>query len=125
METPRRQDVRRDCRPDPAAGRHDQKLAGKNVQDPANRLGRHGQGYQPMNAMTCEQVQEQLDLLAAGECDPPARAEIEQHLRTCPACAATYAESQRLMATLDRHWSEAGIERIRQRIETEKRPVRR
>ena len=44
---------------------------------------------------------------------------------TCPACAATYAESQRLMATLDRHWSEAGIERIRQRIETEERPVRR
>ena len=78
-----------------------------------------------MNAMTCEQAREQIDLLAAGECDPPTRAAVEQHLSGCAACAADYAESHRLLALLDQHWSEAGIERLRRRIDAEARPVRR
>jgi hypothetical protein len=76
-----------------------------------------------MNAMTCEEVQEQLDLLAAGECDPPTKDALEQHLGTCPACSASYALSQHLLGLLDLHWNEQGIERLRQRIEQQARPA--
>ena len=77
-----------------------------------------------MNALTCAEVHEQLDLLAAGACDPPIRAAVEAHLRDCPSCAADYATSQRLQGLLDLHWSQAGVERLRQRIEQNARPQR-
>jgi hypothetical protein len=76
-----------------------------------------------MNAMTCEEVQEQLDLLAAGECDPPTKDALEQHLGVCPACSASYAQSQRLLGLLDLHWNDQGVERLRQRIEQQARPA--
>ncbi len=75
-----------------------------------------------MNAMTCEEVQEQLDLLAAGECDPPTKDALEQHLGACSACSASYAQSQRLFGLLDLHWNDQGVERLRQRIEQQARP---
>lgn len=78
-----------------------------------------------MNAMTCAQVQEQLDLLAADECDAPSRAALESHLRGCPACAAKYAQSQRLLGLLALHWNEQGLERLQQRIGQQARPPRR
>ena len=78
-----------------------------------------------MNTMTCDQVQEQLDWLAAGECDPPSRAALESHMRICPACAAKYEESRRLLGLLDLHWNEQAIERLRQRIDQQGRPPRR
>jgi hypothetical protein len=77
-----------------------------------------------MNPMTCEAVQEQLDLLAAGACDPPTRAAIEQHLSRCLDCTARYAESQHLVGLLDLHWNQAALERLRQRVEQEVRPPR-
>jgi hypothetical protein len=77
-----------------------------------------------MNALTCAEVQEQLDLLAAGACDPPTRDAIECHLGDCPTCAASYAESRCLLGLLDRHWSESAVERLRRRIEQEARPRR-
>jgi hypothetical protein len=71
-----------------------------------------------MNAMTCQQVEEQLDLLAAGECDRPTRRAVEQHLDSCAACSASYAESRRLQGMLDLHWNEAEqLERLRGRID--------
>src|SRR5438105_1219339 len=70
-----------------------------------------------MNALTCEEVQQQLDLLAAGECDPTAREALEHHLQHCPTCAAGYAESQRLLGMVDLHWNQRGLERLRQRID--------
>jgi hypothetical protein len=76
-----------------------------------------------MNAMTCEEVQEQLDLLAAGECDPPTKDALEQHLGACPACSASYAQSQRLLGLLDLHWNDQAVERLRQRIEQQARPA--
>jgi anti-sigma factor RsiW len=76
-----------------------------------------------MNAMTCEEVQDQLDLLAAGECDPPTKDALEQHLGACPACSASYAQSQRLLGLLDIHWNDRGVERLRQRIEQQARPA--
>jgi hypothetical protein len=74
-----------------------------------------------MNAMTCHDVAEQLDLLAAGECDSPTRQAVERHLEQCPACAARYAESQRLQGLLELTWNEAGLARLRERIEQEDR----
>jgi len=74
-----------------------------------------------MNAMTCQQVEEQLDLLAAGACDPPVRAALETHLAQCPTCAAHYAESQRTLGLLDLHFQPDGLERLQQRIEEEAR----
>ena len=70
-----------------------------------------------MNAITCQEVQEQLDLLAAGECDRPTQEALESHLQQCQACAATYAESRRVLGLLDLHLRQDGLERLQQRIE--------
>jgi hypothetical protein len=78
-----------------------------------------------MIAMTCHEAQEQLDLLAAGECDRPTQQAIERHLATCRSCAASYAESQRLLGLLELHWNTAGPQRLRERIEHEARRPRR
>jgi hypothetical protein len=78
-----------------------------------------------MNALTCAEVQEQLDLLAADECDPPTRAAIEAHVRQCSTCAAGYAESQRVQGLLGLYWNQSGVDRLRQRVEQETRPTRR
>jgi hypothetical protein len=77
-----------------------------------------------MNAMTCHDVEEQLDLLAADECDRPMRSAVERHLQECASCAARYAESQQLRGLLDLHWDAAGPERVRRRIEREERRAR-
>jgi hypothetical protein len=77
-----------------------------------------------MNAMTCEQVEQQLDLLAAGECDLPTRRALERHLEDCAACSASYRESQLLQGMLDLHWNEASrLQRLHERIEEADRPV--
>jgi hypothetical protein len=79
-----------------------------------------------MNVLTCEQVEEQLDLLAAGECDRPTRRAVEQHLESCAACSASYAESQRLQGMLNLHWNEAEQrERLRRRIVEEEQRTQR
>src|SRR5207248_1141874 len=96
-ETSRRQNVRGDRRRDGPAGRNDQELAGTNVQDSAQGFGRYGS----MNAMTCAEVEEQLDLLAADACDAPMRETLEGHLRDCPTCAAKFSQSKRLQGLLD------------------------
>jgi predicted anti-sigma-YlaC factor YlaD len=77
-----------------------------------------------MKAMTCAEVQEQLDLLAAGACDSATRTAIERHMRECPACAARRAESERLVGLLDLQWNQAAVERLQQRIEAAARPQR-
>jgi hypothetical protein len=78
-----------------------------------------------MSAMICADVQEQLDFLAAGVCDPATRAALEQHLHACPECAGRFAESQRLLGMLDLHWNQAAMACLRQRIEQQARPRRR
>jgi hypothetical protein len=74
-----------------------------------------------MNAKSCQDVEEQLDLLAAGECDQATRLAVERHLGGCPACAARYAESQKLLGLLDLCWDERRSARLRERIEQEER----
>jgi anti-sigma factor RsiW len=78
-----------------------------------------------MNALTCHDVEQQLDLLAADECDRPTRSAVEQHLEACPACAARYTESRRLIGLLDLHWDAAGPEHVRRRIERGERQAQR
>src|SRR2546430_9866638 len=79
-----------------------------------------------MNAMACQQVEEQLDLLAAGECDRSTRRAVEQHLEGCAACSASYAESRRLQGMLDLHWNEAEqLDRLRRRLDEADREARR
>jgi hypothetical protein len=78
-----------------------------------------------MNPMTCEQVQEQLDLLAAGACDQPTAAAVEEHLRGCPTCAAACATSRRLVGLLDLRWNEKRTAQLRRRIDNEARRARR
>jgi hypothetical protein len=75
--------------------------------------------------MTCAEVEDQLDLLAAGECDPPTRQAVESHLEHCVRCAVSLAASQRLMALLDLHWNSAGKQRLHARIEAEERKAQR
>jgi hypothetical protein len=74
-----------------------------------------------MNVMSCHDVEEQLDLLAAGECDRATRLAVEGHLGGCPTCAASYAESQRLLGLLNLNWNEGGSARLRENIEREER----
>jgi hypothetical protein len=78
-----------------------------------------------MNAITCQQVEEHLDLLAAHECDRPTRRAVEQHLETCAACAASYAASEWLQGLLELHWNEADrLERLHRRLDEADRQTR-
>jgi hypothetical protein len=74
-----------------------------------------------MNAMTCPQVQEQLDLLAADACDPSTRQALEDHLKQCPECTSQFQESRRLLTLLDLHWNQDAVERLHERIEQQAR----
>jgi hypothetical protein len=74
-----------------------------------------------MSTLTCAEVEGQLDLLAAGECDQLTQQRLERHLEHCAACAARHAQSQRLIGLLDLHAPKAGLRRLRQRIEEEER----
>ena len=79
-----------------------------------------------MNAMTCQEVEEHLDLLAAHECERPTRRAVEQHLETCPSCAASYAESQRLQGLLELHRNEADrLQRLHRRLDEADRQIQR
>src|SRR5438876_3119009 len=74
-----------------------------------------------MKALTCAEVEEYLDLLAAGECAADTRLAVENHLEQCPACAASYADSRRLMGLLTLQLDTAGQRRLRERIEHDQR----
>src|ERR1051326_2368346 len=72
-----------------------------------------------MSDWTCTEVEEQLDLLAVGECDVQARALVEQHVASGSGCAAKYAESRRWMGLLSLQLDTAGPLRLRRRLERE------
>jgi hypothetical protein len=78
-----------------------------------------------MSPLTCPEVEEQIDLYAAGECDAPARSEVERHLADCPSCARRCDEARRLIVLLDLHGRQAeGLRRLQARIAEETRPRR-
>ena len=79
-----------------------------------------------MSPLTCDEVEAQLDLYAAGEGDAAGRAAIQRHLAGCAACARTYREAQQLTGLLDLHFQEPErLRRLHARLDTEeRRPLR-
>jgi hypothetical protein len=74
--------------------------------------------------LTCEQVEDQLDLYAAKECDLPTRVAIDAHVARCPACAAGLEVSRQLLGLLDLRADEpARLERLREKIDAEAAPL--
>jgi hypothetical protein len=79
-----------------------------------------------MNALTCSQVQGDIELFAAGECDPATSAAIEQHTASCAACAQALEESRHMLGLLTLRLAEpAALERLRQQIRVETKKHRR
>jgi anti-sigma factor RsiW len=80
-----------------------------------------------MSPLTCEGVQAQIELYAAGECPEPVRSAVGRHLQGCPACARRAAEAVHLAGLLDLHFQ--GPQRLRRlhaRLQAEagrRRPV--
>ncbi len=78
-----------------------------------------------MNPLTCHEVEEQLDLRAAGEGDAVTRAAVDRHLADCPACAGLSAEARRLQGLLAWHGrAPAALERMQRNIDKEDRRMR-
>src|SRR5262245_7226716 len=69
--------------------------------------------------MTCQQVEELIDLFAADACDAPTREAVQGHIRECAVCTSLLEEAQRLQGQLDVHLQQGGVERLQQRIEAE------
>jgi hypothetical protein len=73
-----------------------------------------------MKSLTCQEVEAQIDLHAAGECDEPARTAIDEHLRHCAACARARQEAQQLLGLLDLRFRERDqLGRLHARLEAE------
>ncbi len=78
-----------------------------------------------MKTISCEEVGEQLDLFAAGECPAPTRAAIARHLEQCGRCATSAIEARRLIGLLDLHANfPNGLRRLQARLREEERPRR-
>jgi hypothetical protein len=79
-----------------------------------------------MSTLSCPEVEERLDLYAAGECDDATGSAVEAHLSSCRECSQAFEESLRLGALLDVRFQEGErLDRLRQRIDAEARPVQR
>jgi ferric-dicitrate binding protein FerR (iron transport regulator) len=73
-----------------------------------------------MNALTCREVAAEIDLDAAGECDPALHAAIQRHLASCPDCARLHQEAQQLLGLLDLQFQEPDrLRRLHARLDTE------
>jgi hypothetical protein len=73
-----------------------------------------------MNSFTCADVDERIDLYAAGECDEPEAAAIDRHLQDCGPCRQAYQETQQLLGLLDARFQEDDrLHRLRRRLEAE------
>lgn len=80
-----------------------------------------------MSPLSCPEVEAQLDLYAARECDAPTGAAIARHLAGCPGCSRALEEARQLTGLLDLHLrAPEGLRRLRARVEAEaRRPARR
>ncbi len=78
-----------------------------------------------MDPQTCAQVQDDIELFAAGECDPATAALVSRHLAACPACARALEESRQMLGLLELRLREPdGLERLRDRLHAEERKRR-
>jgi hypothetical protein len=78
-----------------------------------------------MSEETCGEIEDRLDLLAAGECDAEEQRIVEAHLAQCERCAARFAESRRLAGLLNLHFKSGAPARLHERIEQESHRLRR
>jgi hypothetical protein len=77
-----------------------------------------------MSRLSCPEVEAQLDLYAARECDAPTGAAIARHLAGCPGCSRALEEARELSGLLDLHLgAPEGLRRLRARVEAEPRPL--
>jgi hypothetical protein len=78
-----------------------------------------------MSPLTCQQVLDEIDLLAAGECDPGTAAAIWQHVTGCPGCAAALEQARQVIGWVNLSVREPqALERLQQRIHAEARQRR-
>lgn len=72
-----------------------------------------------MTPLTCEQVEQQLELFVLDEVSEPERSAVRAHLARCSACSHALVEAQQLLGLLDLHYREADqLARLRQRIDS-------
>ena len=57
-----------------------------------------------MSTLTCDQVDELLDLYVSDACSPGERQAVEEHLAACPACPANLDRARQLRGLLDLHY---------------------
>jgi hypothetical protein len=78
-----------------------------------------------MSPLNCPEVEAQLDLYAARECDAPTGAAIARHLAGCPGCSRAFEEARQLSGLLDLHLrAPEGLRRLRAQVEAESRRPR-
>jgi hypothetical protein len=78
-----------------------------------------------MSVLTCPEVEELIDLHAAGACDAATDAAVRRHLAACPDCARARREAERLQALLDTHYrAPDALERLRTRLDADDSPRR-
>jgi hypothetical protein len=71
-----------------------------------------------MSPLSCPEVEAQLDLYAARECDVPTGAAIARHLAGCPGCSRVLEEARQLSGLLDLHLgAPEGLRRLRAQVE--------
>jgi hypothetical protein len=77
-----------------------------------------------MNTLTCADVESQIGLYAADECDPPTRSAIAGHLEQCETCSGSLEQTRHLLGLLDLHANfPAQLERLQARLRGEDRPA--
>lgn len=70
-----------------------------------------------MSPLECLQIDDLLDLYAAGECDPAGRDAVARHVAGCPRCEAELARARAAAGLLDLHFrAEDGLARLERRL---------
>ena len=78
-----------------------------------------------MTALTCEQMDEILDLYAVDECDPSSQDAVQAHLDDCPRCRHELDRARSLSGLLDLHFrQDEGLARLEERLRHETRRLR-
>jgi hypothetical protein len=71
-----------------------------------------------MTTLTCAEVETQIELFAAAECDGPTQTAIAKHLAECTKCAGAAEEVGMLLGLLTlRHRERNALQRLRQSIQ--------
>lgn len=77
-----------------------------------------------MKPMTCTDVDEHIELFAAGECAAPMASAIRRHLSGCVRCMNAEVEARQFMGMMDLRLQEPDrLQRLLDRIATESSPV--